>query len=53
MPLAVRFDMYGGLDVLQLVDVDRPVAGPGQVLGGNDQVDVRAAHNEDRGAVHV
>src|SRR4030088_1563145 len=32
MPLAVRFDMYGGLDVLQLVDADRPVAGPRQVL---------------------
>jgi NADPH:quinone reductase-like Zn-dependent oxidoreductase len=32
MPRAVRFDSYGGIDVLQVVDVDRPVAGPGQVL---------------------
>jgi NADPH:quinone reductase-like Zn-dependent oxidoreductase len=32
MPEAVRFDQYGGTDVLQLVEVDRPVPGPGQVL---------------------
>ncbi len=32
MPKAVRFDRYGGVDVLQLVDVERPVPGPGQVL---------------------
>jgi NADPH:quinone reductase-like Zn-dependent oxidoreductase len=32
MPQAVRFDDYGGVDVLQVVDVDRPVPGPGQVL---------------------
>src|SRR5437870_3952441 len=32
MPKAVRFDKYGGIDVLQVVDVDRPVPGPGQVL---------------------
>jgi NADPH:quinone reductase-like Zn-dependent oxidoreductase len=32
MPQAVRFDEYGGIDVLQVVEVDRPVAGPGQVL---------------------
>ena len=32
MPRAVRFDKYGGLDVLQVVEVDRPVPGPGQVL---------------------
>jgi NADPH:quinone reductase-like Zn-dependent oxidoreductase len=32
MPKAVRYDDYGGIDVLQLVDVDRPVPGPGQVL---------------------
>jgi NADPH:quinone reductase-like Zn-dependent oxidoreductase len=28
----VRFDRYGGLDVLQVVDVERPVPGPGQLL---------------------
>jgi NADPH:quinone reductase-like Zn-dependent oxidoreductase len=32
MPRAVRFDKYGGIDVLHLVEVDRPVSGPGQVL---------------------
>jgi NADPH:quinone reductase-like Zn-dependent oxidoreductase len=29
---AVRFDRYGGIDVLQVVEVERPVPGPGQVL---------------------
>ena len=38
MPKAVRFDEYGGIDVLRVVEVDRPVPGPGQVL-----VRVRAA----------
>src|SRR5260370_9465757 len=33
MPKAVRFDQYGGMDVLQVVDVERPAPGPGQVLG--------------------
>jgi len=32
MPKAVRFDNYGGVDVLDVVDVPRPVPGPGQVL---------------------
>src|SRR5580700_10281840 len=32
MPRAVRIDKYGGLEVLQVVEVDRPVPGPGQVL---------------------
>jgi NADPH:quinone reductase-like Zn-dependent oxidoreductase len=32
MPKAVRFDRYGDADVLQVVDVERPVPGPGQVL---------------------
>jgi len=38
MPLAVRFDEYGDIDVLNVVEVPRPVPGPGQVL-----VEVRAA----------
>lgn len=29
---AVRFERYGGIDVLQVVDVPRPAPGPGQVL---------------------
>jgi NADPH:quinone reductase-like Zn-dependent oxidoreductase len=29
---AVRFDKYGGLEVLQVVEVDRPTMGPGKVL---------------------
>jgi NADPH:quinone reductase-like Zn-dependent oxidoreductase len=32
MPRAVRFDKYGGLDVLQVVEVARPTPGPGKVL---------------------
>src|SRR4249920_805436 len=32
MPKAVRFEEYGGVDVLQVVEVPRPVPGPGQVL---------------------
>ena len=32
MPRAVRFSEYGGIDVLQVVEVERPVPGPGQVL---------------------
>jgi NADPH:quinone reductase-like Zn-dependent oxidoreductase len=32
MPKAVRFAEYGGLDVLKVVEVDRPVPGPVQVL---------------------
>ncbi len=32
MPQAVRFEEYGGIDVLKVVEVDRPVPGAGQVL---------------------
>jgi len=32
MPRAVRFDKYGGLEVLQVVEVNRPSPGPGKVL---------------------
>jgi NADPH:quinone reductase-like Zn-dependent oxidoreductase len=32
MPRAVRFERYGGVDVLQVVDVERPIPGPGEVL---------------------
>src|ERR1700675_3132324 len=32
MALAVRFNHYGDLDVLQVVEVDRPIPGPGKVL---------------------
>ena len=35
---AVRFDEYGGVDVLKVVDVPRPVPGTAQVL-----VQVKAA----------
>jgi len=38
MPRAVRFGHYGGVEVLKVVDVERPVPGDGQVL-----VRVRAA----------
>ncbi|MGP0030845.1 MAG: NADP-dependent oxidoreductase [Acidimicrobiales bacterium] len=38
MPLAVRFDEYGDVDVLKVVEVARPVPGPDQVL-----VRIRAA----------
>jgi len=32
MPEAVRFDEYGGIDVLRVVEVPQPVPGAGQVL---------------------
>ncbi len=32
MSRAVRFDQYGGIDVLQVVDVPDPVPGPGEAL---------------------
>ena len=32
MPRAVKFDRYGGIDVLRIVEVDRPVPGPEQVI---------------------
>jgi NADPH:quinone reductase-like Zn-dependent oxidoreductase len=32
MPKAVRFDEYGGIDVLRVAEVDRPVPGPGEFL---------------------
>jgi NADPH:quinone reductase-like Zn-dependent oxidoreductase len=32
VPLAVRFDEYGDVDVLKVVEVERPVPEPGQVL---------------------
>jgi NADPH:quinone reductase-like Zn-dependent oxidoreductase len=32
MSRAVRFDRYGGADVLKVVDVEDPVPGPGQLL---------------------
>ena len=38
MPKAVQFDSYGGIDVLEVRDVPRPVPAAGEVL-----VEVRAA----------
>ena len=32
MPRQVRFEQYGGVDVLQLVDVEKPVPGEGELL---------------------
>jgi NADPH:quinone reductase-like Zn-dependent oxidoreductase len=32
MPKAVKFNQYGDIDVLQVVDVERPEPGPGQAL---------------------
>jgi NADPH:quinone reductase-like Zn-dependent oxidoreductase len=32
VPRAVRFDKYGGLEVLQVLEVDRPTPGPGKLL---------------------
>jgi NADPH:quinone reductase-like Zn-dependent oxidoreductase len=32
MPRAVRFDKYGGIEVLKVVEVPRPTPGPGKVL---------------------
>ena len=38
MSRAVKFNQYGGIDMLQVVEVEQPVPGPGQVL-----VNVKAA----------
>src|SRR5665213_1194832 len=38
MPRAVRFDEYGGVEVLKVVDVERPVPAAGELL-----VSVKAA----------
>ena len=32
MPKAVRFDQYGGVEVLQVVEVERPTPLQGEVL---------------------
>src|SRR5262249_48174754 len=32
MPRAVKFDRYGGIDVMRVVEIDQPVPGPKQVL---------------------
>jgi NADPH:quinone reductase-like Zn-dependent oxidoreductase len=32
MPQAVRYEEFGGIDVLKVVEVERPVPGAGQVL---------------------
>jgi NADPH:quinone reductase-like Zn-dependent oxidoreductase len=32
MPKAVKFDGYGGVEVLRIEEIDQPVPGPGQVL---------------------
>jgi NADPH:quinone reductase-like Zn-dependent oxidoreductase len=32
VPRAVRFDHYGGIDVLNVIDVPRPAPGPGEAL---------------------
>jgi NADPH:quinone reductase-like Zn-dependent oxidoreductase len=48
MPKAVRFNQYGGVEVLQVVDVERPEPGPGQVL-----VNVKAAGiNPGEASIH-
>jgi NADPH:quinone reductase-like Zn-dependent oxidoreductase len=48
MPRAVRFDHYGGVDVLEVVEVQRPVPGPGEAL-----VRVKAAGiNRDEASIH-
>ena len=32
MPMAVRYDEFGGIEVLRVEEVERPVPGDGQVL---------------------
>ena len=48
MPKAVRFDAYGGVEVLEVRDVPRPQPGPGQVL-----VAVRAGINPSEGKIRA
>jgi NADPH:quinone reductase-like Zn-dependent oxidoreductase len=32
MARAVKFETYGGIDVLEVVEVEQPVPGPGEVV---------------------
>jgi NADPH:quinone reductase-like Zn-dependent oxidoreductase len=54
MPKAVRFDEYGGVEVLQVVDVERPVPGPGQVLVAVNAAGINPGEAKIRnGALHA
>ena len=54
MPRAVRFDNYGDVDVLNVVEVDRPVPGPGQVLVGVKAAGINPGEAAIRnGALHA
>lgn len=51
MPRFAKYDEFGGPEVLQLVEVDRPVPGPGQVLvrvraAGLNPVDYKIFHGD-------
>jgi NADPH:quinone reductase-like Zn-dependent oxidoreductase len=58
MSLAVQFSKYGGSDVLEVVDVETPVAGPGQVrlavrAAGVNPVDWKIMKGEMEGTFPV
>jgi NADPH:quinone reductase-like Zn-dependent oxidoreductase len=53
MPKAVKFDRYGGVDVLQVVDVDRPAPGPGQVLVGVKAAGINPGEAKIRNGVYA
>lgn len=53
MPRAVRFDRYGGIDVLEVVDVDPPVPGPGQLVVAVKAAGINPGESKIReGALH-
>lgn len=41
---AIKFEKPGGLEVLQLVDVEQPTPGQGQVLIKNEYIGVNFTH---------
>jgi len=47
MPRAVRFDAYGGVDVLKVVNVERPAPGPGEVLVRVKAAGINPGEGED------
>ncbi len=54
MPRAVRFEQYGGVDVLDVVDVEAPVAGEGQLVIAVKAAGINPGEGKIRdGALHA
>ncbi|MBV1855609.1 NADP-dependent oxidoreductase [Catellatospora tritici] len=58
MSLVVKYDAYGGPEVLRLVDVEEPVAGPGEIrvrvkVAGVQPIDVKVRRGDMAGRMPV